>query len=100
MKKRMPIAAQRVVTWRFGEGKDPRANTAIVWSSGPDAGDGSSGVYNAVGGKFRLKVKQEDVRKLKEKAIPVPFQETWLLVPPLCCTWDEPTRLSAVMNPV
>lgn len=41
MKKKMPIAAQRVVTWRFGEGIDPRANTAIVTSFVLDAGTDS-----------------------------------------------------------
>lgn len=38
MKKRMPIAAQIVVTCRFGEGIDPKGNTAIVSSFGLDAG--------------------------------------------------------------
>lgn len=43
----MPIAAQRVVTWRFGEGRDARGNTAIVSSFGQVSRNRFNGVYNA-----------------------------------------------------
>lgn len=100
MKKRMPIAAQRVVTWRFGEGKDPRANTAIVSWFGPDAGLDSVVSTLLEWESFASKLRTRRRHKLKEKCHFSSFQGDAVFVPPLCGAWDEPTRLSAVMNPV
>lgn len=60
----MPIAAHRVVTWRLGEGRDARGNTAILsfFFCGPDAGNRFSGVYNAGEENSRAKIEEEKRR--------------------------------------